>query len=110
MIGRAAHGQPWLLRDIAHYLHEGVRIPALSYEEKLTIVLQHIANIHAFYGEFQGVKMARKHVAWYGQHLNLSPEWRRSFNNALLASQQMSELEKIMDQVISRETGEVKAA
>lgn len=108
MIGRAAHGQPWLVRDIAHYLHQGVRIPTMSFTEKFMIVLQHIADIHAFYGEYQGVRMARKHVAWYGQHLSLPSDWRRSFNNALLASQQIAELEKIMDQGKSRE--EVKAA
>ena len=110
MVGRAAHGQPWLLRDMAQYLNCGEKIPAVTVTEKYAIVLQHIAAIHAFYGETQGVKMARKHVAWYSQHLDFPADWRSDFNNTLLASQQLAELEKIMSTGMCMETVEVMAA
>jgi tRNA-dihydrouridine synthase B len=110
MVGRAAHGQPWLVRDMVHYLNCGERIPSMSITEKYTTVLQHIAAIHMFYGDAQGVKMARKHVAWYGQHLDFPVDWRREFNDALLASQQVAALEKIMGKSNRKETVEVMAA
>jgi tRNA-dihydrouridine synthase B len=110
MVGRAAHGQPWLLRDMVHYLSRGERIPAMSATEKYVTVLRHVAAIHAFYGETQGVKMARKHVAWYSQHLDFPVGWRCNFNNTLLASQQLAELEKIMSTGRCMETVEVMAA
>lgn len=110
MVGRAAHGQPWLLRDMVHYLSHGERIPAVPVAEKYATVLRHVAAIHAFYGEHQGVKMARKHVAWYSQHLDFPDGWRRDFNNTLLASQQLAELEKIMSTGMCMETVEVMAA
>lgn len=105
MVGRAAHGQPWLVRDMVYYLSRGEKISAASVTEKYATVLQHIAAIHAFYGESQGVKMARKHVARYSQHLCLSEGWRRDFNHIQLASQQLAELEKIMNTDNSRCVG-----
>jgi len=58
MIGRAAQGQPWLLGQIAEYLETGHYSPEPSLEDKKNIVLQHITDIHSFYGERLGVKFA----------------------------------------------------
>lgn len=110
MVGRAAHGQPWLVRDMVHYLSHGERMPFMTITEKYAVVLQHVTALHAFYGDSQGVKMVRKHIAWYGQHLDFPADWRRDFNNALLASQQIAALEKIMGKENGMETVEVMAA
>jgi len=65
MIGRAAQGRPWIFREILHYLETGELLPKISLEEVEQILLRHVAALHQFYGEIQGVKIARKHVAWY---------------------------------------------
>lgn len=69
MIGRAAQGRPWLFREIAHYLATKERSPAPSLAEVRDIILSHLKQIYAFYGEHRGVRMARKHLSWYSQGL-----------------------------------------
>jgi tRNA-dihydrouridine synthase B len=67
MIGRAARGRPWIFREIAHYLTTGERLSPPGPAEIGRWVLEHLANLHAFYGETAGVRIARKHLAWYSQ-------------------------------------------
>jgi tRNA-dihydrouridine synthase B len=64
MIGRAAQGRPWIFREIDHYLRTGETLPAPSLEEIGGIVRQHLHDLHAFYGEPAGVRIARKHIGW----------------------------------------------
>lgn len=64
MIGRGAQGQPWLFRDVRHMLTHGVLPEALPFQEAASVVLEHLAAMHGFYGE-HGVKIARKHLLWY---------------------------------------------
>lgn len=70
MIGRAAQGRPWIFREIDHYLNTGRYLPEPAVEEIRDILLEHLRNLYAFYGEFTGVRVARKHISWYskGQH------------------------------------------
>ena len=78
MIGRAALGRPWLLGDIAFSIGAADRCQERSLAEKLAIVLEHVQALHEFYGE-PGIRIARKHVQWYLQHLTeLGPEKPRS--------------------------------
>jgi len=65
MIGRAAQGRPWIFREISHYLTTGDKLPPPSNQEIADIMLGHLDNLYAFYGEFTGVRMARKHLNWY---------------------------------------------
>ncbi|MCW8879432.1 MAG: tRNA dihydrouridine synthase DusB [Kangiellaceae bacterium] len=65
MIGRAAQGRPWIFREINHFLTTGEIAPAVSLAEVEQILKTHVEALHEFYGEIQGVKIARKHVAWY---------------------------------------------
>ena len=65
MIGRAAQGQPWIFRDIAHYLTTGEILPPSSIQQLRDIVLSHLQELYAFYGEYSGCRIARKHIAWY---------------------------------------------
>ena len=62
MIGRAAIGQPWLFSELA-----GKKSPSLA--EKWQVITEHVAAMHEFYGDFTGVRVARKHMAAYAQHL-----------------------------------------
>ena len=65
MVGRAAQGRPWIFREIGHYLATGEILPAPDGAEVCDIMLGHLQNLYAFYGEHQGVRVARKHIAWY---------------------------------------------
>ncbi len=65
MIGRPAQGRPWIFREIHHYLTTGEHLPAPSLEEVRTILLGHVQELHQFYGELKGLRIARKHVGWY---------------------------------------------
>lgn len=64
MIGRAAQGRPWIFREIARFLETGRTLPPPTYLEIHNIAVQHIADLHAFYGEAKGLRVARKHVGW----------------------------------------------
>ncbi len=67
MIGRAAQGRPWLFRDIAHYLATGRHLPEPGPQEICQILSGHLDNLYHFYGEYTGVRVARKHIAWYSK-------------------------------------------
>jgi len=67
MIGRAAQGRPWLFRDIAHYLETGRPLPDPEPQEICRILTGHLDNLYHFYGEYTGVRVARKHIAWYSK-------------------------------------------
>lgn len=76
MIGRAAQGRPWIFREIAHYLSTGEHLAAPSLSEIRAVVLQHLADLYAFYGEYSGCRIARKHIAWYTANLPNSNAFR----------------------------------
>ena len=65
MIGRAAQGQPWIFRDIEHFLRTGESIDEPTVSEIKKIVLAHLEELYGFYGEYSGCRIARKHIAWY---------------------------------------------
>jgi tRNA-dihydrouridine synthase B len=65
MIGRAAQGRPWIFREISHYLATGCKLPPPNDREIADLMLGHLDNLYSFYGEFTGVRMARKHLNWY---------------------------------------------
>jgi tRNA-dihydrouridine synthase B len=69
MIGRAAQGKPWLCGQVAHYLQTGTELPEPTLEAQRDIILGHLHELHQFYGEFTGVRVARKHIGWYIQNL-----------------------------------------
>ncbi|PZP26337.1 tRNA dihydrouridine synthase DusB [Pseudomonas kuykendallii] len=80
LIGRAAQGRPWIFREIAHYLATGELLAAPTLSEVECILLEHLAALHAFYGEVMGVRIARKHVGWYLATLPGAREFRAGFN------------------------------
>jgi len=65
MVGRAAQGRPWIFREIGHYLETGRLLPAPAPAEIKDILLRHLENLYSFYGEWSGVRVARKHITWY---------------------------------------------
>jgi tRNA-dihydrouridine synthase B len=94
MIGRGAQGNPWLFREIAHYLATGEQLPAPSADEVRTVVLRHVHNLHQHYGEFTGIRIARKHVGWYLQQQQPASAFRREFVSIEHANEQIEALTK----------------
>ena len=80
LIGRAAQGRPWIFREVDHFLRTGQLLPAPEMSEVERILLEHLAALHAFYGEVLGVRIARKHVGWYLATLPGAKEFRAHFN------------------------------
>ncbi len=67
LIGRAAQGRPWLFRQIRAWLDHGQLMPEPDLATRADLILEHVRAIHDFYGEAQGVRIARKHIGWYLQ-------------------------------------------
>lgn len=65
MIGRAAQGRPWLFSQIDFYCRHGKLKPAPANHQVRDIMLAHLQNLYRFYGEYTGVRVARKHLGWY---------------------------------------------
>jgi len=89
MIGRAAQGRPWIFREIAHYLATGAILAPPARAEVGEILLGHLENLHAFYGEHQGVRIARKHIGWYLKAHDASP-FRAVVNRVESAREQLA--------------------
>ena len=111
MIGRAAQGRPWLFRQVVDYLNTGNTTEEPNLAEKTHVILQHIRAIHAFYGERLGVKLARKHIAWYLNKLDcdLSQE-RTEINQQLTVEEQFSCLEKTLTHLQAKKFNQLPAA
>lgn len=80
MIGRGSYGRPWFPGQVAHYLATGERRPDPELNEQMAIVLEHFDAMLSHYGRETGVRMARKHVAWYSKGLRGSTEFRAKVN------------------------------
>jgi tRNA-dihydrouridine synthase B len=97
MIGRAAHGRPWIFRQVKSYLATGVAAPPPSLQERRDIILRHLESLHAFYGEEHGVRIARKHLGWYGRHLDGSPRLPSRLLAATHAAEQLELAAQFLD-------------
>lgn len=95
MIGRAAQGNPWIFREIAHYLRTGDKLPSPTLSEMQATLHDHIRNVHQFYGDFMGVRIARKHVGWYLAERDPTRSFRKTFNALNSAQEQLDALTAI---------------
>ena len=89
MIGRGAQGRPWIFREIAHYLATGELLPEPEPAEVAAILLGHLEQLYAFYGELQGVRIARKHLGWYAKDRPENAAFRQVVNRAESADTQL---------------------
>ena len=80
MIGRAAQGRPWIFREIDHFLTTGEHLPAPLISEVRALMQEHLLAHYAFYGEFMGVRTARKHIGWYVQDVIGGEAFRQQMN------------------------------
>ena len=81
MIGRAAQGRPWVFREIAHYLNTGALLAPPLVLEVRRALLAHLQDHYGLYGEFTGVRSARKHIGWYVRDLPGGDAFRARMND-----------------------------
>ncbi|MFI4937062.1 MAG: tRNA dihydrouridine synthase DusB [Candidatus Berkiellales bacterium] len=89
MIGRGAQGRPWIFQEISHYLRTHEALPAPTFKTVHDLMINHMKNLYAFYGEVRGVLMARKHVSWYSKGQRAGAVFRHTFNQLEKAEQQL---------------------
>jgi len=100
MIGRAAQGRPWIFREIAHYLATGETLAEPSTMQVRDILLGHLHNLYALYGDYSGVRVARKHIAWYSKGHPQGATFRQLINDVETAEQQLAFTREFFDQLI----------
>nr|WP_267875192.1 tRNA dihydrouridine synthase DusB [Massilia aurea] len=96
MIGRAAQGRPWICREIDHFLRTGEHMPAPLVEEVRELMHEHLPAHYAFYGEFIGVRTARKHIGWYVQDLPDGEEFRQRMNLLESTAEQLAAMDDFL--------------
>jgi tRNA-dihydrouridine synthase B len=101
MIGRAAQGNPWIFREISHYLATGILLPPPASHEICETLIRHLQNLYDFYGEYTGVCIARKHIGWYCKQQQGSNIFRAQVNRMESAQVQ---LETVRNYFAARET------
>ena len=85
MIGRAAQGKPWLFREIAHFLATGEHLPPPDLMDVKAWLIEHLHDHYALYGEYTGVRSARKHLGWYARSLPLPESAFKAFRERINA-------------------------
>ena len=80
MVGRAAQGRPWIFREISHFLETGTHLAPPLVAEVKRLLLEHLMDHYSLYGEFSGVRTARKHIGWYVKALPGGEEFRAHMN------------------------------
>ena len=110
MIGRAAQGRPWIFREIAHFLATGETLAPPSPREVRDILLGHLDDLHAFYGEPQGVRIARKHLGWYAKDQPENAAFRAVVNRAESAAEQVRLTRDYFDALDANVSPELRAA
>jgi tRNA-dihydrouridine synthase B len=110
MIGRAAQGRPWIFREIAHYLATGEALAPPTPAEVRDILLGHLDDLYAFYGETQGVRIARKHLGWYAKDRPENAAFRAVANRAESAAEQQRLTREYFDALAADAAAQFAAA
>ncbi|MCX5589731.1 tRNA dihydrouridine synthase DusB [Alcaligenes endophyticus] len=97
MVGRAAQGRPWIFREIQHYLEHGSHRAPPSFGELRHCMLEHLEDHYSFYGEYTGVRTARKHIGWYLADMPNANHWLKHINQINSTREQLQALEQWFD-------------
>ena len=92
MIGRAAQGRPWIFREINYYLETGQILAPPALDEISELLHNHLLKLHLFYGEYMGVRIARKHINWYCKQQQGAEAFRKRINKIENPVQQLAEV------------------
>jgi tRNA-dihydrouridine synthase B len=99
MIGRAAQGRPWIFREIAHYLETGEHLPTPEVQQAKAWLLEHLHEHYGLYGEFAGVRTARKHIGWAVRALPGGEDFRAFMNTLDTCDTQVRAVNDWFDQL-----------
>lgn len=97
MIGRAAQGNPWIFNRINQYLESGILIPDPEPSEVYAMLSGHLGALHEFYGEYMGVRIARKHLGWYLKAHQAGPSALTQLNRLETAAEQLLAIDTIFE-------------
>lgn len=97
MIGRAAQGRPWIFGDIAHYLATGQHRAAPLTQQVKQWLLDHLDDHYSLYGEFAGVRTARKHIGWAVRALPGGEDFRAHMNTLETCASQVQAVADFFD-------------
>lgn len=99
MIGRAAQGKPWIFREIDHFLKTGNYLPAPNITEISSIMHDHLLEHYSFYGDYIGLRSARKHIAWYCKGLRNSHQFRARMNTIESCEEQLKAVQDYFEEL-----------
>ncbi|NOY67839.1 MAG: tRNA dihydrouridine synthase DusB [Gammaproteobacteria bacterium] len=103
MIGRAAQGRPWIFREIEYFLATGEKLAEPAVTEIRDIMLGHLDNLYHFYGEFTGVRVARKHISWYSKRQPGGASFRNAVNRVDTIKQQLAMTHEFFEKLAAKE-------
>ncbi len=99
MIGRAAQGRPWIFREINHFLKTGNYLAPPLVSEVKRLLTDHLQDHYSLYGEFTGVRTARKHIGWYLRDVPAFDLFRNELNTIENSATQLLAVENFMDEL-----------
>lgn len=98
LIGRAAQGNPWIFQQINYFLQHKRELDSPCHAEIVKTMHAHLKSLYDFYGELQGVRIARKHMGWYAKKWLGQPRtWQSMFNQLQSPKEQLLSLEEFLD-------------
>ena len=102
MIGRAAQGRPWIFREVAHFLATGSHLAPPLVADVKRLLVEHLRDHYDLYGEFLGVRTARKHIGWYVKALPGGEDFRARMNLMESCDQQTAAVADFFDALGAR--------
>lgn len=100
MIGRGALGNPWVFREVSHFLATGRELAGPGAEERINVAIEHLRHLVNYKGEVIGVREMRKHAAWYIKGLPGAAEMRNVVNEQTTLDGMESALRGFLEQVL----------
>ncbi|MBL0389160.1 tRNA dihydrouridine synthase DusB [Tumebacillus sp. ITR2] len=107
MIGRGALGNPWIFKQVAHYIATGEILPSPTAEERIRVALRHADLLVDEKGEYTGTREMRKHIAWYTKGLFESNKFRDEINLIETSDGLKDALNRYLEFLLTREGAEV---
>ncbi|MFA5241387.1 MAG: tRNA dihydrouridine synthase DusB [Sulfuricella sp.] len=104
MIGRAAMGRPWIFREIEYFLQTGGHLPPPEVAEIHRVLTGHLHDLYQFYGDYTGLRMARKHISWYTRGLTGSAHFRHAMNQLQSVAEQLAAVEHFFTELSTHST------
>jgi tRNA-dihydrouridine synthase B len=99
MIGRAAHGRPWIFQEFLYFLNNGKHPAPPTPAQRRAVALEHLEGLYTLYGDELGVRIARKHIGWYVRGLPGGEAFRREAMTMLTAGQQLAAVGRFFDDI-----------